>query len=202
MSEYTNPQSNPLPAIPPPPGIPRLQSEIYAAFGGPVNENAVNRFFIGISGAIQGGVKRIHLLIQSTGGVVVDGVALYNYLTNLPIEIITYNAGAVQSIAVLAYLAGKVRKASANSQFMIHKTTYSPQGPQTAEMLRRFADSAEQFDGNTDAILKSHVRLTDEQWAARERSEIIIPAYEALKVGLIHEIADFAPPAGSQVFGV
>jgi ATP-dependent Clp protease protease subunit len=44
-------------------------------------------------------------LVQSTGGFVGDGIAIYNYLRNVPIEIIAYNGGMVSSIAVLVFIS-------------------------------------------------------------------------------------------------
>src|SRR5262245_51143183 len=91
---------------------PALPTEIYATLTGPVDADMVRRVFNGGAVAVNGGIRRVHLLVQSAGGFVGDGVVLYNYLRNLPVEFITYNAGSVLSIAVLVYLAGSLRKVS------------------------------------------------------------------------------------------
>lgn len=158
--------------------------------------------FQAFSVAINAGVKRVHLLMQSTGGLVDDGIAIYNYLSNLPIEITTYNGGSVQSIAVLVYLAGKVRKASRNASFLIHKTSFGfPVNP-TAEMMRLRADAAEHCDKNVDSILRAHINMPDERWALRDRSDIIIAAAEAVGFALVHEIGNFTPPPGCQLYNI
>jgi ATP-dependent protease ClpP protease subunit len=58
----------------------------------------VQRVFQTSAIAINGGVKTIHLLFHSSGGRVADGVVLYNYFRNLPIELYIYTGGSVSSI--------------------------------------------------------------------------------------------------------
>ena len=98
--------------------IQQQNNEIYATLAGQVNEYMVQKFFQGIAIAMSNKVQRIHLLIQSTGGFICDGIALYNYIRKLPIEVIAYNVGSVQSIAVIAFLGAQKRKASKTATFM------------------------------------------------------------------------------------
>ena len=86
-------------------------------------------------------VQHVHLLFQSAGGFVGDGIALYNYFKTLPIELTVYNSGAVASIGVIAYLGAKTRNASKYSAFMIHRTQRNP-ATSTANMLKSLAESA------------------------------------------------------------
>jgi ATP-dependent Clp protease protease subunit len=97
-------------------------SEAWLTFAGFIDNQACNRLFGHIGQIIQAKLSRIHLLIQSGGGIVGDGIAMYNVLSRLPIEVVTYNAGAAESIAVLPYLAGKTRRVSKNATFMIHRS--------------------------------------------------------------------------------
>lgn len=73
---------------------------VYASLGGPIDQDSLSRIFSNLSGATQGGAKEIHLLVQSTGGMVSDGIALYNFLKTFPIKLHGYNGGSVSSIAV------------------------------------------------------------------------------------------------------
>ena len=174
----------------------------YATFSGMVGPDASQRFFHAFGMMLNASAKRVHLLIHSAGGNVSDGIAIYNFLTNMPIEIITYNVGAVESIAVLVYLTGKVRKASRNASFLIHKTRFGFVEPATAEMLRRRADGAELSDKNTDLILREHIVMPDHKWAERDRADLILSAEEAKEFTLVHEIADFVPPPGCKLFSI
>lgn len=179
----------------------KLPSEIYATLAGTIDPNTSQRVFAGFSQAVNNNVETVHLLIQSTGGGIGDGVGIYNFLRNLPLKIIAYNGGLVASIAVIIYLAAEVRKASATANFVIHKSYHTiPSG--TADQLELQAKGLAIEDERTERILKDHLKLSRTQWQIHGRGNLTIPADEALKVGLIHEIADFRPPKGSQVFNV
>jgi len=78
-----------------------LPSCVYATFAGPIDQQTLPRIFQNFAGATQRGVRELHLLFQSTGGVVGDGISLYNYIRTLPLDLHIYNTGAVHSIAVL-----------------------------------------------------------------------------------------------------
>lgn len=180
----------------------QLPEEIYATFAGSIDQHAISRMFGSFPIAINDGVKTVHLLINSLGGFVADGIAAYNYLRNLPLSIVTYNGGSVASIAVIMFLAGQTRKCSPNATFMIHKTTFSMPQAQTAFDLRHRADAAEMDDNNTDSILRSQIHMPDSNWNMRDRCDLTISAQDAKKFGLVHEIADFQPPAGTQLFNI
>ena len=49
-------------------------------------------------------VAHVHLLFQSNGGTVGDGLCLYNFFRSLPISLTFYNTGSVASVAAIAYL--------------------------------------------------------------------------------------------------
>ncbi len=183
--------------------IQQLPKEIYATFSGMIDQGAVQRVFSVFPIAVNGGVKKVHLLIHSSGGFVSDGIALYNYLTNLPLDFVTYNCGSIQSVSVLLYLVGEVRKCSGNATFLIHKTRFSFQDAATAFDLRVNADSAELSDKNSDAILRKYITtMPDDKWAIRERSDLTISAQEAKEFGLVHDISDFCPPEGTQLYNI
>ena len=125
-----------------PPAQPHMPQHVYATFSGVIDHQAVQRIFQGFSTAIRGGVEHVHLLFQSTGGAVGDGVALYNFFRALPIELSLYNIGTVASIGAIAYLGAKIRKTSAHATFMVHRTQLPPQTA-TAERLHALAYSVD-----------------------------------------------------------
>ena len=181
---------------------PQVPNEAYYTFAGEIDQRAVNRIFGSLNIAVNNGVEKVHLLVQSFGGIVDDGIAVYNYLTHLPLTVVTYNEGAVQSIAVLMYLAGEVRVCAENASFLIHKTTFTFQGATTAEMMRGRADNAENCDQKTDAMLRGHITMPEEKWALRDKLDLTLSANEAKEYGLVHSIGHFAVPKGCQVFNI
>src|SRR5579863_577549 len=127
---------------------------MYATLAGPVDSQMVQRVFGSMSIALNNGIKRVHLLLQSQGGFVSDGICLYNYLRKLPITLTTYNAGSVMSVAVIVFLAAEHRKASATATFMIHKTQIASAAGTTSNQLQILSNSLGIDDVRTEQILR------------------------------------------------
>ena len=106
----------------------KQQKEAWFTLSGDVNSDMVHRVFEAVSMMTEDGIETAHVLVQSNGGYVSDGLCLYNFLANAPIEFVMYNGGAVASIAVILFLSGTRRYASETARFMIHKShaTASP----------------------------------------------------------------------------
>lgn len=177
-------------------------TEIYATLAGRIDDSVVQRVFNQMASAVSSGVERFHLMLQSTGGIINDGIALYNYLRCLPIDLITYNTGTVQSIAVSVFLSGKKRRAARSATFMIHKATFYSNSPTTSVQLSAATQSLKVDDDRIERILKQYIRMPDEKWDAHRFVDIFITAEEALQYGLIDEIADFSPPSGTKLINI
>src|SRR5260370_14594295 len=107
----------------------------------------------------------MHLLLQSNGGTVGDGICLYNFFKTFPVDLIVYKVRAVKSIAVIAYLGAKTRKTSARALFMLHRTS-SPAQATMAVTLKGVAKSLTLDDQRAESILKESVTLLgNEQWS-------------------------------------
>lgn len=177
---------------------PQVPEEIYVTLTGGIDAGIVQRVFNAGAVVTTGKVKRVHLLIHSTGGVISDGIALYNYLRRLPIELTTYCAGCIASAAVLVYLAGKTRKTSNGGIFVLHKAQIVPASA-TAEGMRLASDSLLIEDARNESILREHVNLPQEKWEIQARGNLVVTAQEAVQFGLAHAIGDWAPPFGANV---
>jgi ATP-dependent Clp protease protease subunit len=171
-------------------------SEAYYTLSGDVNSDMVQRVFKAVSQMTDDGVTTAHVFLHSNGGFVSDGICLYNYLSNVPIKFVMYNGGAVVSIAVTLFLAGTRRIASEAARFMVHKSHASPPSGARPDELKIILDGLKADDQRTELILRKHVTLTPEHWAVHAMSDLHLSAAEALEVGLVHEVADFTPPAG------
>ena len=127
----------------------------------------VQRVMQTISFAVNRGVKTAHLLFQSGGGTVGDGVLLYNFFKIVPLDFYIYNGGTVASIAVIAFLGAEHRYASAHSSFMIHRsyansTLFTSAAAANATRLRSIARAVEIDDTRTRAILRANLNLSDD----------------------------------------
>jgi ATP-dependent protease ClpP protease subunit len=63
---------------------------------------------------------RVRIMISSGGGNVIAAFGAYNEIRSMPIEIHTMNTGATDSSALMIFMAGKKRYASAKSAFLFH----------------------------------------------------------------------------------
>jgi ATP-dependent Clp protease, protease subunit len=175
--------------------------ELYAVFCGNLDQGSVGRIMHGVTTAIANRVPRLHLLFQSSGGLVGDGVCLYNFFKALPLPLTVYNVGSVSSIAALAYLGAEERKVSAHATFMLHRTYASPQAA-VAERLQAIAKSLILDDQRTETILRQNLKLNEERWAEHRSQDIWFSAEEAVEAGLANSIADFAPPKGALIYSI
>jgi ATP-dependent protease ClpP protease subunit len=175
---------------------------VYAAFVGTIDQSATQRIVQGVTAAMSNSVTHIHLLFQSTGGFIGDGVFLYNFFRGLKMPLTLYNIGGVYSIGVIAYLGATERKVSAYASFMVHRSTLSPKAT-TMSGLQATAHSLSVDDQRTEAILKDHTKLTPEHWQRLDAGDdVTMSAKEALAVGIATEIAEFSPPDGVPLFNV
>lgn len=178
-----------------------LPKNVYGVFCSGINQDSAQKLANTIAVASNGGVETIHLLWQSTGGSVSDGIFLYNFFRSLPINLVLYNVGQVSSIATVAYLGAKGRKVSASATFMLHRSTNSPQFA-TATKLSTLAKSLSLDDERTERILREHITLPDDLWTQLDYHDLYLSAEESLQFAIANEVEDFAPPIGTKIFNV
>lgn len=88
-------------------------------------------------------VDEIHVHIDSYGGSVSEGWAIYNALRQHPAKVVSYGDGFVASAALYPFLAGDERIASNLSAYFLHQVIVSVDG--NADDLRAAADEAEKM---------------------------------------------------------
>lgn len=174
----------------------------YFGFTGMIEPSSVSRICAALNTAFNDAATEIHLAFNSSGGLVADGIYLYNHIRALPVKTIIYNTGTVASIAAAIYVAATERYCSAHSIFMIHPTAFPQLAEASAEKLRAFYGSALADDERTDAILRERTRLTDDLLNARRFSDVWIQPGVAVEQGIAHELREFTVPQGFQVFQI
>lgn len=144
----------------------------------------------------------IYLCLASNGGYVGDGVYLYNHIRGLPKPITMHNTGTVASIATTLFAAGEHRICSANAVFMMHPIHVPSAGVMAMAPLEAALQAALADEQRTEQILRDRTSIPDDVLTARRRSDVYLTADQALKFALVHEIAEFALPAGAQIFQI
>jgi ATP-dependent Clp protease protease subunit len=177
-------------------------SEAWFTLSGDVNSDMVHRVFESVAAMAADGIDTAHILVQSNGGYVSDGLCLYNFLANSPVEFVMYNGGAVASIAVIVFLAGKRRYASDTARFMVHKSHATASPGARPDALNIIVEGLRADDARTEAILRRHIVLTPEQWAIHQYSDLHLTSRDARTARMIDALSDFAPPKGARLSNI
>jgi ATP-dependent Clp protease protease subunit len=181
-----------------PPPVPEVA---YAIFCGTIEQVTGEKIVNSLTAGMAAKIKHVHILFQTAGGYVGDGVFLYNLFRTIPVEITLYNAGQISSIGVIAYLGAKHRLTSKSATFMLHRSTKSPQFA-TAAQLGHAGKTLVLDDERTEAIVRSHVKFPPELWDSLKSHDIYITGEEAVKFRVADAIGEFSPPPGTQVYNL
>lgn len=130
-------------------------------------------------------VTQINVNINSYGGEVSEGLAIYNALKRHPAQICTRVDGFACSIASVIFMAGDVRCMADASLLMVHNAwTY---GSGDAQALRKLADDMETITQASKAAYLSCISITDEELTALMDAETWITPENALAWGFATE---------------
>lgn len=137
-----------------------------------------------------GDVKTINLHINSPGGSVFEGIAIYNMLKNSKAKVNIYVDAVAASIASVICMAGDAIFMPSNSMLMIHNPYTIAMG--NAKQLRKVADDMDQI---AKAIKESYLskagnKLDEDLLGQIMDKETWLTAQEAYDVGLCDEIID------------
>lgn len=110
-----------------------MPKPFYLSFSSEVNHITGPALVATIGQQIAAGHDEAHLLLSTPGGRVDTGLMVYNVLRALPIKVVTYNVGTVNSIGNVIFLAGAGRFASPTSSFMFHGVGFDIQNARFEE---------------------------------------------------------------------
>lgn len=147
----------------------------------PYAENDVTSY--GLARQIKGltDVDVIEVGINSYGGEVSEGVAIYNALKNSPAKVVTRCDGFACSAASIVFAAGDERLMNESSLLMIHNAWTSVLGD--ANEMRKQADD---LDKITELSVKAYmkiVKIDEEELRKLMDSETWIDPNEAVEMG-------------------
>lgn len=123
----------------------------------------------------------INLRVNSPGGDVFDGLAMYNALREHPAKIITHIDGVAASIASVIALAGDEVQMAENAYLMIHNPWALVIG--TATDLRKEADLLEKITGSLQMAYQAKSGMSAEDLQALMDEETWFTASEAKEAG-------------------
>lgn len=128
----------------------------------------------------------IDVHIDSYGGEVSEGWAIYNALRNCKAKVTTYADGFVASAAVYPFLAGDVRIANSVSAFYLHEVMTGGYG--YADDLKKAAEEAEKMTEIGINAFVERAGMKRETVEELMKAETWISAEEAIGYGIATEI--------------
>jgi ATP-dependent Clp protease protease subunit len=178
-------------------------SEIYINFNLEINPQSTQALFKIIQEQLSKKIEKIYLLISSPGGNVDSGIAIYNFLKGLPIEVVTHNYGSCDSIAALVFCAGKKRYTVVNSRFLIHGIGLTVQNQRFNEInLRETLDSLKNQRETISKIIAKECNKKVEDVEKDMLNGIVLNPDEAIKYGFVTEIINDLIPSGVNFINV
>ncbi len=132
--------------------------------------------------------KDIHLYINSPGGVVTGGMAIYDTINFLQCDVVTYCIGMAASMATVLLAAGTKGKRFAlpNSRVMIHQPTGGASG-QTADIAIQ-AKEIIRWRRTLNEIIAKHSGKTPDQVEKDSDRDYYMSAQEALAYGIVDKV--------------
>lgn len=133
-------------------------------------------------------VKQINIYINSYGGSVFEGTAIYSQLKRHPAEKIVYIDGFACSVASVIAMAGDKVIMPRNTMMMIHNAWTGAIG--NATQLRKAADDLDVImSGNRQAYLeKSNGKITEEKLIELLEAETWLTAEQCVEYGFADEL--------------
>jgi ATP-dependent Clp protease protease subunit len=137
----------------------------------------------------------IHLYINSPGGSVTAGLAIYDTMQFVSCDVATYCLGQCASMGALLLAAGAEGKRHAlpNSRIMIHQPSAGMEG--TAEDIMIHATEYKRTKERLNRILFNHTGKSLEQIERDTNRDKFMSAEEALEYNLIDKVITNLAPA-------
>lgn len=142
--------------------------------------------------------RRIHVRINSNGGEVYSGIAIFNALRHSQADIRIYVDGIAASMASVIALCGKPVEMSKYARLMLHSVSGGCYG--NKQDLQRCMEEIESLEGSLSEIYAERLGMSQEEVRQTyfDGEDHWLTAQEALNLGFIDGIYDADPvPADS-----
>jgi len=157
-----------------------------------IDQHTTERFRDRCLEAIDQGARHLVLNLSTTGGSTNFGFTIYTFLKSLPIPLTAINAGNIESMGIVMFLAAGERITSPHSRFLIHPMNwYFSQSSVDHSRLREYLSSL-------DNDLQRYVRIFEQETVdAREKLDIfkclsaeekVIDAHDSLACGIAQKV--------------
>lgn len=135
-----------------------------------------------------GEIGDIELRINSPGGSVIDGFAIFNMLREHPARVVAKIDGWAASMASIIAMAADEIHMPSNTWMMIHNPWTGTMGDK--EELRKMADILEKMEGHAVQAYQLHSKLSDKEIADLMNAETWMDGKEAVEKGFAEVLLD------------
>lgn len=136
--------------------------------------------------ALGDGIETLNVHINSPGGNVYDGLAIYNYLKRHKAQVVGYVDGIAASIASVILMAADKIIMPSNSNVFIHNPFTYAAGD--ADALRKTADDLDAMKASLLGIYMTRANLDEADVDAMMNDETFMTAEEAVAWGFADEV--------------
>jgi len=135
----------------------------------------------------------VHLYVNSPGGSITSGLAIYDTMQFISCDVATYCVGQCASMGAVLLTAGAKgkRRALPNSRIMIHQPMAGMEG--SAEDIMIHAKEFKKIKERMNNILLKHTGRPLEEIERDTDRDRFMTAAEALDYGLIDEVIEHIP---------
>ena len=166
-----------------------------------IDQNTHERFRDLCLEAIDQGATSLWLNLSTTGGSTNFGFTTYTFLKSLPVPLVAINAGNIESMGIVVYLAATVRIATPHSRFLIHPMNwYFSQNSVEHSRLREYFFSLNNDLQRYAEIFQDEIDQPQEQldiYKCLSAEEKVITAKDSLIYGLAHKMEQVTFPEGA-----
>ncbi len=139
--------------------------------------------------------------MSSGGGDIIPALGMYNEMKGLEAKVQTHNAGAIDSAAILPFMAGSVRTASAASAFFFHQLQWTfAAGSVTMTTVSDAVAWLNRYEGIMADVVAANSTLKRAEVLRMMKQGTSVDSETALKKGLIHRIEELATPLGARTY--
>lgn len=177
----------------------RLLKDRIIFLGGPIDDNVAN---VVVAQLLflesEDPDKDIHLYINSPGGVVTAGLAIYDTMQYIKPDVSTICIGQAASMGAVLLTAGAKGKRFAlpNARIMIHQPLGGAQGQSTDIQIQ--AREIQRIRDNINTIFVQTTGKDMEQIIADTERDNFMTAQEAKKYGIVDEVITRPKKAGNR----
>lgn len=167
----------------------RLLRDRIVFIGTPIDDHVANAVIAQLLFLqMDDGKKDINIYINSPGGSVTAGLAIYDTMQFMTCNVNTYCIGMAASMGAVLLCAGTKGKRYAlpNSDIMIHQVSGGAQG--TASDVERTVEFMYKLKKRLTRIIAHHTGKSEEQVKNDSDRDYYMSATEAMEYGLVDEV--------------